>query len=169
MTNPIRIWIGVAHHPAHRCGGWAFVRSIQGEVTGAAGGDRYTTAHRLGVSGLAAALRDLPPVSEPTRADPIAIQTTSPELAGFASLLRDIGGPGQAAGPGEGVELWARIIAASMGRRLSLIRTPLEQGAPGAFAAAWADLAMNKAKASGPFASAIPKANLAKVPGLDLR
>jgi hypothetical protein len=48
MTNPIQIWIGVAHHPAYRRGGWAFVRSIQGEVTGAAGGDRSTTARRMG-------------------------------------------------------------------------------------------------------------------------
>jgi hypothetical protein len=42
-----------------------------------------------------------------------------------------------------------------------------EPRTPCAFAAAWAELAMDKAKATGPFSAAIPKPNLAKAPGLE--
>ena len=38
MTEPTEIWICAAHHPAFRCGGWAFVRRIKGQLSGVAGG-----------------------------------------------------------------------------------------------------------------------------------
>jgi hypothetical protein len=163
MTSPIRLWICATYQPVHRCGGWAAVRAGQGPVFGIAGGERHTTASRTALLGLAAGLRDLPP------ADAIDILTTSPELAGFTRLIASLGEPTQAAGPDEDLDLWAQIATAARGRRLSLVRTPLDPGAPIAFAAAWADLARDKAKASGAFTAAIPKPNLAKMPGLDLR
>ena len=43
-----------------------------------------------------------------------------------------------------------------------LVRVAAGPRTPTAFAAAWAELAMDKAKATGPFAAAIPKTNLAK-------
>jgi hypothetical protein len=160
MTGPIQIWTCAAYHPAYRCGGWAFIRVGQGPVTGAAGGERHTTAPRMALSGLLSALRD--PPSEPASASGFSIATTSPELAPFAGFLANLGAPG----PEEDLDLWAQIVTAAKGRPLKLVRTPLEPRTPAAFVAAWADLARDKAKASGPFTSAIPKPNLAKIPGL---
>ncbi len=169
MSSPIRIWTCAAYSPVYRCGGWAAVRAGQGLATGAAGGERSTTARRMALSGLAAALRDLAPSRDPTSSGLISIETTSPELGEFARFLAGLGEPTQAAGPDEDLDLWAQISVAAKGRRLSLVRTPLEAGTPIAFASAWADLAQDKAKATGAFATAIPKANLAKIPGLDMR
>ena len=163
MTNLIRLWICAAYQPVYRCGGWAAVRAGQGPVFGVAGGERHTTASRTALCGLAAGLRDLPPAAA------IEIQTTSPELAGLADFIASLGAPTQAAGPDEDLDLWAQIAAAARGRRLSLARTPLDPAAPIGFAAAWAELARDKAKAAGAFTAAIPKPNLAKIPGLDLR
>ena len=166
MTAPTRLWTCAAYLPAYRCGGWAFIRIGQGPVTGAAGGERHTTAARMALSGLLAALRD--PPSEPASAGGFSIQTTSPELAPFAGFLANLGAPNPSAAPEEDLDLWAQIAAAAKGRPLKLVRTPLEPRTPAAFVAAWADLARDKAKASGPFTSAIPKPNLAKIPGLVL-
>ena len=169
MSNAIRIWTCAAYSPVYRCGGWAAVRAGQGLVTGAAGGERATTARRMALSGLAAALRDLGPSRDPTSSGLIGIETTSPELAAFARFLSGLGDASQGDGPDEDLDLWAQIAIAAKGRRLSLVRTPLEDGTPIAFATAWAELAQDKAKATGAFASAIPKPNLAKIPGLDRR
>jgi len=169
MNSPIQIWTCAAFHPAYGCGGWASVRSAQGQLTGAAGGQRNTTARRMALAGLAAALRDLPPGGEPIASGPIDIRTTSPELALFADVLNSLGQPTQSAPPSEDLDLWAPILTASAGRRLTLVRVPLEPGTPMAFTAAWAELARDKAKAGGAFTAAIPKGNLAKVPGLRLQ
>ena len=169
MSSTFRIWTCAAHSPIYRCGGWAAVRAGLGLVTGVAGGERNTTVRRTALSGLAAALRDLPPVDEKTSGGPISIQTTSAELAEFAGFLASLGEPTQPAGPDEDLDLWARISTAVKGRRLSVTRTPLEAGAPIAFTSAWADLALDKAKSTGAFATAIPKVNLVKIPGLDRR
>ncbi len=45
---------------------------------------------------------------------------------------------------------------------MAIVRTQQTPGAPSAFAAAWAELARDKAKTKGPFLSPIPKVNLAK-------
>ena len=136
-------------------------------MTGAAGGDRNTTARRTALSGLAAALRDLPSVADPASAAPVRIRTTSPELAEFAGFLAGLAEPTQLIAPEEDLDLWAQIVTAAKGRRLELSYAPPAAGTPGGFASAWADLAFDKAKAKGLFASAIPKPNLAKIPGLD--
>jgi hypothetical protein len=159
INTPIPIWTCAAFHPAYLCGGWAFVRA----GAGAAGGERRTTASRMALTGLAGALRDVPPGAE------VEIRTTSPELALFAPVLETLGQKSQIAPPEDDLDLWARIITAATGRRLTLILSPLEPGGPAAFVAAWADLARDKAKATGPFTAAIPKANLAKVAGLGAR
>ncbi len=162
MTAPIRIWTCAAHSPVYRCGGWAAVRISPGATSGLAGGERGASAGRTALLGLVAALRDLP-----GGGDPIRIQTTSPELAAFAGFLASLGEPTQAAGPEEDLDLWAQIAIAAKGRRLSLAHTPLDAGAPSGFVSAWADLALDKVRNTGAFASAIPKANLGKIPGLD--
>ena len=167
MTSPIRIWTCAAYLPAYRCGGWAFVRVGQGQASGAAGGERHTTASRIALAGLASALRDLPPISEQPLADPIRIETTNRELAGFAGFLAGLSGATQPAAPDEDLDLWARIATAANGCRLNLFQTLLDPRAPSAFAAAWADLAREQAEASGAFSSAIPKPNLAKIQGLE--
>lgn len=160
MTDPIRIWTSTAHHPAFRCGGWAWVRSGAGPLAGAAGGERYTTPRRMALAGLAAALRDMPKTP-----GPIAIQTTSPELVALAGVLTGKA-PRPDDDPEEDLDLLAQIAAATAGKAVTIVHEPRERRAPTAFTGAWADLAMDKAKATGPFSSAIPKTNLAKVQGL---
>ncbi len=160
MSGPIKIWICAAYSPVYRCGGWAYVRVAEGLVSGVAGGERNTSASRSALMGLVASLRNLP------SGVAIEIQTTSPELAQFADVLGALATPTQSAAPTEDLDLWAQIMTASAGRRLSLAHAPLQPGTPTAFAAAWADLARDKAKTAGAFSSAIPKPNLAKVSGL---
>jgi hypothetical protein len=145
------------------------VRVSLGQVSGAAGGERNTTARRMAVAGLAASLRDLPPVTGSTPPGPVSIHTTSDDLAAFAGLLADPAERARGAGPEDDLDLWAQILTASAGRRLHLVRAPLQLGTPTVFASAWADLAMDKAKATGAFTAAIPKPNLTKVPGLGLK
>lgn len=160
MTDPIRIWTSAAHHPAFKCGGWAWVRSIGGTLAGAAGGERYTSPRRMALAGLVSALRDLDKPSAP-----IAILTTSPELAALGGVLTGKA-PRPDDDPDEDLDLMAQIAAATAGKVVTIARAAREPRAPTAFTGAWADLAMDKAKATGPFSSAIPKTNLAKVQGL---
>jgi hypothetical protein len=156
-TTPLQIWVCAAHHPAFRCGGWAWLRRDRGEVAGAAGGERNASAGRMALSALASALRGLPRSHD---LGSIRIQTTSPELAMLPEILAG------RAQPEEDLDLWAQIAIAAKIYRLDLVRVALDPATPTVFVAAWADLAMDKAKASGPFTAAIPKSNLAKAPGL---
>jgi hypothetical protein len=153
MTPLIHIYLAAAHHPAFRCGGWAVVRSIGGQPTGAAGGARATSAQRMALSGLIWALRDLPAGADAT------LHTTNPDLALTEVLAGTVN-------PDEDLDLWAQVQAAAKGRRFTVTAATAAPDTPLAFAAAWADLAMDKAKMGGAFTAAIPKANLAKVVGL---
>jgi hypothetical protein len=158
MSAAIRIWTCAAYHPAFRCGGWASVRLVDGQVSGAAGGERYTTIGRMALAGLAWALRDLPASAAPLA---VGVRTASPELA---AVSRRLAAPDKAAeAPDEDLDLWAQILAAASGRRLSIDISSPKPGDPLAFAAAWAELGRDKAKATGTFTAAIPKANLAKL------
>jgi ribonuclease HI len=157
MSTPMQIWVCAAHHPAFRCGGWASVRADRGQVVGAAGGERNTTAARMALAGLVSALRGLPASHDQ---ESIRIQTTSPDLASLTAVLAG------RARPDEDLDLWAQIATASKTHHLDVVRVSLDPDTPTAFATAWANLAMDKAKATGPFTAAIPKANLAKAPGL---
>jgi ribonuclease HI len=157
VSRPPQIWIAAAYHPAFRCGGWTWLRVAGEDVAGAAGGERNTTAQRMALAGLVSALRGLGPAAS---ADIVRVRTTSGELASLPDVL-----DGRAQPEGD-LELWAQIATAARSHRLDLARVPLQPETPLAFATAWANLAMDKAKASGPFTAAIPKANLAKAPGL---
>ena len=112
------------------------------------------------VAGLAASLRELPK-SEAR----IIVYTTSDELACCASFLSG-GTADDGAAPGENLDLWAQILTRIAGRKVEMIRVSARPKTPADFVAAWADLARDKAKATGPFIASIPKPNLAKVTGL---
>jgi hypothetical protein len=154
----VRIWLVADHHAAFRCGGWAYVRQAGGALAGLAGGERNVTAARNELAGLAAALADLPAGAG------VELHTPSPSLLRAGAAMQ-----GTAAGddaPAEDLDLWARIVAALRGRPLRLVRADPAARTPAAFAAAWAELARDKAKMQGAFTSAIPKPNLAKVQGV---
>jgi hypothetical protein len=153
MTSSITLWTASTHHAAFRCGGWASVRVIGGAPTGVAGGERATTAARMALAGLVAGLRDLPANAE------VAVHTAGPELA---PLMDGLAGRIQ---PEDDLDLWAQILTATKGRRVTLVRAGATPDSPLAFAAAWAALAMDKAKTGGAFTAAIPKGNLAKALG----
>jgi ribonuclease HI len=158
MTIPIRLWTSASHHTAFRCGGWACAWVAGGQAAGLAGGERNTTPARMALTGLVSGLAALPAGAD------VAVHITSAELAAFAGFLAAL--PAQAGAPEEDLDLWARILTAAKGRRLSVTRAAVSPAAPTSFTAAWADLAMDKAKATGAFTSAIPRPNLAKAPGL---
>jgi hypothetical protein len=169
MRRSIRVWTCGSFHPAYLCGGWAVVRLNEGQLTGAAGGERRTSARRAALAGLAAGLGDLPSVGEAAVGGPIDIQTTSPELLVFAGYLARLDEGAQADGPEDDLDLWAQIWRVARGRKLILTRAGGETGSVSAFAAAWAELARDKAKAGGAFTAAIPKTNLAKLAELTRR
>jgi hypothetical protein len=152
MADVIRIWVETSHHPAFRCGGWAFVRKDAEGLDGAAGGDRHITPERAVLAGLAEALKGLPAGAA------VEVQTGNAQIAAL---------PGRIAGfssgeepPSENLDLWAQLTTAL--KTVRIAPTASRPGTPTAFAAAWAELARDKAKATGPFRSPIPKPNLAK-------
>ncbi len=163
MTKPLRIWARASHHPAFRCGGWAWVRDDgQGEPAGQAGGERNTTAGRMGLAALAAALKDTP---QGASAGPVILDLADLPLARAVNRLAR--GPAftPEEAPTEDLDLWAQLTTALAGRAVTFIPATSQpfKGGPAAFAQAWAELAQDKAKAAGPFIAAIPRANLAKL------
>jgi len=126
-----------------------------GEVAGYAGGDRRTTRGRMALTGFIAALKDVPAgtalaVIAP-RADALVLHT----------LLKPPAEP-----PSEDLDLRAVLTAALAGKAWTLAVGDPAGPTPVAFAAAWADMASEKAKMGGAFVNAIPKTNLAKAKGL---
>lgn len=158
-SDVIRIWTRFAHHPAFKAGGWAYVRAPgRGEPVGQAGGARDTTAQRMALAGLVAALADLP------KAVTVRVDLSSPELARIARRIAS--GPAFAAdeAPALDLDLWAQLTTALAGRTMTFeLGDASFKGGPAPFAQAWADLAQDKAKASGAFVHPIPKPNLAKL------
>ncbi|HEX5377177.1 MAG TPA: hypothetical protein VFW47_01310 [Phenylobacterium sp.] len=154
-----RIWTRSTHHSAFRSGGWAYVRAgAQGEPTGQAGGERNTRPERMALAGLAASCKDLP-------AGAIEVELGD---AALVRMVRTIAA-GQAfaddEAPSADLDLWAQLATALKGRTATfrLADRGAFPGNPGAFAQAWADLAMDKAKAAGAFTASIPRPNLAKL------
>ena len=92
------------------------------------------------------------------------IHTADPSLLAAALVLGGQAKPDEP--PTEDLDVWAPILTAAKGRRLTFARTTAAANPPAVFAAAWAELARDKAKAGGTFAAAIPKPNLAKIAGL---
>ena len=151
----LRIWIAAAHDPAHRNGGWSYVRADIGGPTGWAGGDRRTRRARMALAGFLAAVRDV------AAGTPLAVVAPEPDARVLYSLLKPPAQP-----PEDDVDLRASLATALAGRAWTLAVGDPNGATPAAFAAAWAALASDKAKMSGAFTSAIPRANLAKAKGL---
>lgn len=154
MPAPVRIWLELAHHPAFRVGGWAYVRQHAGVVTGAAGGERRIEAEAAVLAALAAALRDLEPGAD------VELRTSSPQLLAIPGRMAAAEAGEDA--PTDNLDRWAQVATAIRPIDLRVIPQAIAPGTPGAFAAAWADLARDRAKDKGAFTSAIPKPNLAK-------
>ena len=149
-----RFWIAASHDAVHRNGGWAFVRAGD-EPVGRAGGDRRTTRARMALGGFLAALKDLPAGA------PLAVVAPRPDALVLHTLLKPPTDP-----PTDDVDLRAVLAKALAGRAWTLAIGDPAGPTPASFAAAWADMASEKAKAAGAFEHAIPKPNLAKAKGL---
>jgi ribonuclease HI len=152
MADTVRIWIETSHHPAFRCGGWAFVRKDAGGLSGAAGGDRSVTPERAMLAGLAEALKGLPEGAA------VEVQTSNAQIAALPGRIAGFGSGEEP--PVENLDLWAQLATALKTVHIQLAAN--RPGTPIAFAAAWAELARDKAKATGAFRSTIPKPNLLK-------
>jgi hypothetical protein len=154
----VNIWTAAAYHTAFRCGGWAYVREGAPELAGAAGGDRNTTLEQMAFAGLAAALKTLPKADKP-----VQVHTPHTELVGLSSHLKTGVTPKDLSAEVQGA--WLTILQLAAARPIEIVYSPPVVKTPIAFAFAWAELARDKAKASGHFISPIPKPNLAKMPG----
>jgi hypothetical protein len=152
MADSFRIWIEINHHAGFRSGGWAYVVAEGSALTGAAGGDRSGSAERIAVAGLVEALKGVPAGAR------VEVLSASPAVI---AAHRRLAAPGADGPPTEDLELWAQLSAALKGRPARFALTASTARTPTAFAAAWAELARDKAKTS-PFRAAIPKTNLAK-------
>ena len=150
MSDIIRIWIEITHHPAFRSGGWAYVLAEGRALLGAAGGERTASPERVALAGLVEALTAAPAGAC------VEVRSTSP-LVIAAPQRMEAADP-----PTEDLELWAQIAAALKARTVAFARTASAPRTPPAFAAAWADLARDKVKNGGAFRAAIPKINLGK-------
>ena len=155
MIAPVQIWLETSHHAAFRIGGWAWVRRDPGgEVSGAAGGERRIDAERTGLLALMAALAGVPKVS------PAQVWSASAPVLVIPRVIA----AAQAAepGPDENLDLWAQVLGALKVEGRAIRPSQTQPGTPPAFAAAWAELARDRAKDRGNFTSPIPKSNLAK-------
>ena len=150
MAHPFRLWLEIEHQPAFRSGGWAYVLAEGRAVSGAAGGDRAASAEAIALAGLIAALGAAPAGAA------VTLMSASPSVA---AALRRLNGQGEA--PSEDLALWAALTTAVKAHILSTAPATRTPRTPTAFAAAWAELARDKAK-TRPFRAAIPKSNLAQ-------
>jgi len=152
MADPIRIWLETDHHLAFRSGGWAFVLAEGRALSGAAGGERTASAERIALAGLLGATKDLPPTA--------AVEVASASRA-VLMIPRRLAAAADDP-PIEDLELWAQVTTALKGRSARFAPATNALRTPTAFAAAWAELARDKAKTAGAFRAPIPKVNLAK-------
>jgi hypothetical protein len=147
---PIRIWLEIDHQTAFRSGGWAYVLAEGSALSGAAGGDRAPAAEQIALAGLIEALKGAPAGSS------VEVRSASAAVLAVSRRLADAGDA-----PDSDLELWAQLAAAVKSRAVRFAPTTAQPRTPAAFAAAWAELARDKAK-TRPFRAAIPKTNLAK-------
>mgnify|MGYP001554890785 CR=1 FL=1 len=153
MSDNIRIWVEISHQPAFRAGGWAFVRAEGRALSGAAGGERAASPDAVALAGVLAALADLPANAA------VEVLSATPQIARLGRRGAELEAGGEA--PTEDLALWAQIAALMRARAIRTGAAASQPRTPTAFAAAWAELARDKAKIK-PFRAAIPKANLAK-------
>ncbi len=66
----------------------------------------------------------------------------------------------------EDAALFARLAQAAAKGAFRVARIPAAQAVAQDFLTSWAEVGLDKAKATGPFSAAIPKPNLAKLSGL---
>lgn len=149
-----RIWLAAAHDPAHRNGGWAFVRA-GAEPVGRAGGERRTTRARMALAAFAAAVEDL------AVGQALAVVAPRADALVLHALLKPPADP-----PADDLDLRAALSKALAGRAWTLAVGDPAGPTPAGFAAAWAEQAAEKAKMSGAFEAPIPRTNLAKAKGL---
>lgn len=152
MSAPVLIWLEMAHHGPFRVAGWAFVRADGAEVSGTAGGERRVDLERASLLALLAALAGLAPGAS------VELASASPGILAIPRRIAEAQAGKDA--PTENLDLWAQAARALSG--MTLRRADPAPRTPAAFAAAWAELARERAKDKGPFSAAIPKANLAK-------
>ena len=146
----IRLFIETTYHPAFRYGGWGLARELGGAVTGLAGGERNSTAARIDLMALTAALTGLP-------AGPATVHSAGAGVLAAARLLAAGGAPE------DDLDLFKPLQALAEGRALTVKAGATGPGAPAHFLAAWAEVGRDKAKGQGRFSAAIPKSNLAKL------
>jgi ribonuclease HI len=154
MSDIIRLWVEISHHSAFRSGGWGYVRAEGRALTGAAGGERTPSPDRIALAALLAALKDLPPNAA------VEVHSATARIAGAGRRVAELEAGGEP--PAEDLELWAQLSAALKAHPARFAAAANQLRTPTAFAAAWAELARDKAKAAGAFRAAIPKTNLAK-------
>lgn len=151
MADVFRIWLETDHNLAFRSGGWAYVLAEGSALLGAAGGERTASPERIALAGLVEALKGVPAGSA------VEVHSASrPVIAIPRRLAAAAADP-----PADDLELWAQLTTALKGRSPRFVPATSAPRTPTAFAAAWAELARDKAKTS-PFRAAIPKTNLAK-------
>ena len=152
MSDNIRIWVEIDHQPTHRAGGWAYLLAEGSARLGAAGGERSAGPERIALAGLVAALK-----AAPARAS-VIVHSASPALLAVPKRLA----AADTEPPSADLDLWAPLSQALATRQVRFAAATAAPRSPGAFAAAWAELARDKAKTK-PFGAVIPKANLMKV------
>lgn len=155
---PVRLWLELSHHAAFRVAGWAVLRQAEGQLAGTAGGGRRLDAEPAALTALAAALKDVLKDVPPAAA--VRLHTASPPILAIPGRLA-AARRGEAP-PTDHLDLWAQAATALARPGLTLARVQAAPATPTAFAAAWADLARDRAKDKGPFTAPIPKPNLAK-------
>jgi hypothetical protein len=88
----------------------------------------------------------------------VEVQTSSAQIAVLPARIAGFTSGEEP--PTQDLDLWAQLTIALKSVRIG--RAENRPGTPIAFASAWAETARDKAKATGPFRSPIPKPNLAK-------
>ena len=149
---PIHLWFHAAYSAPYKGGGWAWVKLQDGELTGAAGGERNVTIERLELLGLSSVTPGLPAGAE------VLIHTANARLAVLPRLLAGVAGEDA---PETDLDVWAKLMTAFAGRPTRVGVGAVEGDKALGFVAAWAELGRDKAK-GGAFRSPIPKANLVR-------
>lgn len=175
--SSIKAWLAISHHAAFRLAGWAHVAQTAGALAGAVGGDRRISRPRTTLAALDAVLRALAPQLDkgaPNKNGDALILTADPALLQFAAALalpaaeqltdaaKAVLEPYRSEDPA----LYARLAQAAAKGGFRVARIPPAQTVAHDFLASWAEVGLDRAKATGPFTASIPKPNLAKLAGL---
>jgi hypothetical protein len=149
MADPVSIWLAAAYDEVYRCCGWGMVRKSGADLSATAGGARHLTPEQARLSALIFALTGLP--------------AGAGAVIHAANALAIVGQA--ASGPvdqtAQDSALFKTLEAAMAGRDIRFAAASPKAFAD--FVEAWAEFGRNKAKVTGPFQSAIPKTNLAKL------